>query len=260
MGCSFAGRLAPSSNPGRLRGLGGTPGAGALWSGGGHGPGSRDVPAPLPETNPTSPGPSPHGTAQIIVQACRLRKARKAGKASVNGWDTDAQVVEGAATAPPAAGGKRLPRHALIVMGLLVLLGLGTIGCSAWGMAASIQQTETQIPGFWDMVETTQNRASGIQTSLLALNASLPVMYTGLNIVIEQASNGECRLAPRPGVAGVFGAGGRKGWEGPLDVCVGAGVSGGIWAGPHAGRENVLRARCQCAAPPWAPPRAGRCG
>ena len=85
---------------------------------------------------------------------------------------------------------RRLPWHAIIFAVVTLLIGLGAVGVSIWGMVESIMNTDDQIPDFWDSTLAVRDRTKQISTLLTNVNTSMNAINPGITAMTAAIDEG----------------------------------------------------------------------
>jgi hypothetical protein len=90
---------------------------------------------------------------------------------------------------PPTSGCTRFMQI------LILFLTLATVACSGWGIAASLQSTDTQITNFWNLVDTVEQKADNTTKGLETLDSSLAILETSIKTVDNDSATLDTALA-----------------------------------------------------------------
>lgn len=85
---------------------------------------------------------------------------------------------------------RRLPWHAIIFAVVTLLIGLGAVGVSIWGMVEGIMNTDDQIPDFWDSTLAVRDRTKQISTLLTNVNTSMNAINPGITAMTAAIDEG----------------------------------------------------------------------
>lgn len=69
---------------------------------------------------------------------------------------------------------------------VIFLLMLAMIGVSGWGIAASIQYTESQVTDFWNVVDRVQDSVNNVYNELRSVEQQLQTMEETLSAVNQE--------------------------------------------------------------------------
>jgi len=72
---------------------------------------------------------------------------------------------------------------------LIILLALATTGLSAWGIAASVDNTDTQISNFWALVDSVDNTLSNTTAVLRSLSTQLDTLQQSVDTISQDSGS-----------------------------------------------------------------------
>ena len=87
---------------------------------------------------------------------------------------------------------KRSNKGVRVVQLIIIALALATAGVSGWGIAASIENTDSRVSGFWNIIDNIERRVDNALSTLSTLRNQLDVVQQAL-VSISSERDGECR-------------------------------------------------------------------
>lgn len=128
---------------------------------------------------------------QIIVQYCACC-ARCCSRHRDDDADSKAQFIKEEGSYGAAAFGipqkKRYHTCTRVMQILIAALALATTGVAAWGLAASIKDTDSQITDFWALVDSVDGKVNSTTTLLNNLSNQISTLQASVNTLNSQSS------------------------------------------------------------------------
>lgn len=86
----------------------------------------------------------------------------------------------------------KMPKHKRwrlkqILIGSIILFTLGTVGVAAWGIYASVENTNTLVTNFWDIYDRILDFANQVVGLLTTTNASLEQLTSAFATIVRNA-------------------------------------------------------------------------